>query len=210
LVGEGIADPDLLVKRRRTHELKDIDHELMITEFHITLFLATRGSDFQLLDWRQGQGIHDRVVIGGKEYPFTPDAFFKLEDPGQPAGAVGRAFFLEADRSSETWPKQFRDKVLASWYYGKNRLHEEKFGIKSFRVLTLTVSEGRAQELCTKTRALLSEERAWKHYFFSSVRNFSLQNPSSVLQSVYLRPGKSERYPLMPEPKPSQIETSGL
>ena len=78
------------------------------------------------------------------------------------------------------------------------------------RVLTLTVSEARVQELCTKTRALLSEERAWKHYFFSSVRNFSLQNPSSVLQSVYLRPGKSERYPLMPEPKPSQTETSVL
>ena len=210
---KGIADEEVLIKRLRTHELKPLylNHEMMIIDFHVMLSLATRGSFLRLVRWEEGRHLYGSVVVKGEKLLVTPDAFFTLEDSRRPAGRNQADFFLEADRTTETWPKQFQNKVRAYWCYLKDGPHEKKFNeekitITNFRVLTLTISHKRAEILSDKTHKLVPDGR--KHYLFSSLENFSLENPAPILEAVYLRPGAEIRHPLIPPPQPSQVETS--
>jgi len=127
LVEKGIADEEVLIKRLRTHELKPLylNHEMMIIDFHVMLSLATRGSFLRLVRCEEGRHLYDSVVVKGERLPVTPDAFFTLEDSRRPAGRNLADFFLEADRTTETWPKQFQNKVRAYWCYLKDGPHEK-------------------------------------------------------------------------------------
>ena len=55
-------------------------------------------------------------------------------------------FLLEADCSSMTTSRYFR-KLRAYWFWWKTGDHQRKFGIPRFRVLTLTNSENRKENL---------------------------------------------------------------
>jgi len=81
-------------------------------------------------------------------------------------------------------------------------LHANKFGIKNFRMLTITLTAARAKNLCGLAASSLPE-RAKKYYFFTSIENFSLENPAPILESVYLSPRNCEPgvyFPLVAAP----------
>jgi hypothetical protein len=205
LVDEGIADEELLAQRSRIHELKELflKHEMMIVDLHVTLSLATRDNALRLVDWREGRELHDSVVVKdhgvNKSLPVRPDAFFTLEDSRRPPGENKAHYFLEADRSTEN-QSRFRDKIRAYFHYIEEGLHNKKFGIKHFRVLTIATTEERAKNLAAMTRELLPEY-GWKYFFFGSLKNFSIENPAPILEAVHLSPRDVERrYPLVPVP----------
>lgn len=217
LVEEGIGKPELLSERLRIHELKELflKHEMMIVDLHVILALATRESTFRLIAWREGRELFDYVLIadhhGLKKLPVRPDAFFTLEDSRRPEGANRATFFFEADRSTETQTR-FKEKISAYWHYLEQGLHAKKFGIKSFRVITVTVTEARAENLCVLAASLLPE-RARKYYLFTALKNFSLENPAPIFTEIYLSPRTTEtktRYPLIPPPNPSQNVPAGV
>jgi hypothetical protein len=61
-------------------------------------------------------------------------------------------------------------------------------------------TDERAKNLALLAGSLLPE-RARKYYFFSSLNNFSLENPSPILEAVHLSPRDADlRYPLVPPP----------
>ncbi|MBX9660394.1 MAG: replication-relaxation family protein [Nitrospiraceae bacterium] len=210
LVEEGIAQPELLSERLRAHELKELflKHEMMLVDLHVILALASRESDLRLVAWQEGRKLFDYVSVqdhdGVRKLPVRPDAFFTIEDSRRPDGANRAHFFLEIDRSTENQTR-FKEKISAYWHYLEQGLHARKFGIKNFRILTVTLTDSRAKNLCDLAGSLLPE-RARKYYFFSALKNFSLENPAPILGDVYFspRPGGSEtRYPLVPPPTPS-------
>ena len=93
------------------------------------------------------QKLEDRIEHRGKKYAVIPDGFFGLEDP------KGKFyFFLEADRSTMS-NRRFLNKMKAYWNWWKQKGHQKKFGIKNFRVLTLTISKERAEELALGLKA---------------------------------------------------------
>jgi hypothetical protein len=209
LVEEGRAGPDLLDKRFRLHELSEyfLKHEMMIADVHVILSLAGRSGALKLISWREGRGLHDSVTVAGhdgvEKSPFRPDAFFALKDSRRNEGQDLMHFFLEADRSRENHP-DFGEKIPVYWHYLQQGLHEKQFGIKSFRMITVTITDERARKLA-KCVAELVPQGAWKYFLFTSCKNFSLDNPAPIFDDICLRPGGSEtdhlRYPLVRPPQ---------
>jgi hypothetical protein len=211
LVEQGIADEQMLSERLRTHELKELflKHEMMIVDLHVILSIAGKrtGAELRLVDWREGRELFDSVTAtthaGQSRLPIRPDAFCTLEDSRRLAGANRAHFFLEADRSTTT-QSRFTEKLLAYWHYLDQGLHTKKYGIKNFRVLTVTITPERAQSLCALAASVLPE-RARKFYLFTSLTQFSLDAPDPVFRDIYLSSRESgTRFPLVPAPSTSQ------
>jgi hypothetical protein len=192
LVERGIASPELLGERLRTSELTDhfFKHEMMLVDLHIMLSLASRRpeSPLELEDWQEGRGLWNSVSFMGSrgmvKLPFCPDAFFSLSDRRRP-GRQGGHFFLEADRSKETHPV-FSDKLLAYWNYHDQRMQKEQFDIETFRVLTVTLTQLRADNLCHMTASLppsVLPERARKYFLYTSLE--ALGGGALVFGNVY-------------------------
>jgi Replication-relaxation len=62
LLREGLITDEQAERRVREGELKSADfleHELMISDFHVMLTLATYNSSFELVAWKEGTEIHD-------------------------------------------------------------------------------------------------------------------------------------------------------
>jgi hypothetical protein len=68
-VEEGTGDDELLLERSRIHELKEqfLKHEMMIVDLQVILSLATRGSNFRLVSWKEGRGLYDSVTVADHE-----------------------------------------------------------------------------------------------------------------------------------------------
>ena len=87
-----------------------------------------------------------QVRLSGRSVGVTPDAIFGLHYLDEPEGANRTYFFLEVDRG--TMPVLRRDlgetsmyrKLLAYHATAAAELHTRHFGMKSFRVLTVTKS----------------------------------------------------------------------
>ena len=206
LVAEGVIAGNLADQRLRVSELKDLflKHEMLIVDHHVLLTLAARKSHFRLVTWREGRGLFDSVTVldsgGGKPLPVRPDAFFTIEDTRRDEGNNQFHFFLEIDRS--TMPHTaFKEKIRAYWQYREQGLHARKHGIKSFKVLTVTLTLARARNLCEMAATMLPQG-ARKHFLFTGADNYSLHNPKGIFEEIYLSPrggGDGIKYPLIPE-----------
>ncbi len=149
------------------------------------------------------------ITLCVQKLPIRPDAFFTIEDRGRLEGERRGHFFLEADRSTATHTR-FKEKIQAYWHYLEQELHAAKFGIKTFRVLTMTLTEARVEYLSALAASLLPQ-RGGKHYLFTSLKKFSLEDPAPVFSEIYFSPrpgGANVRYPLIPPPKPSQTDAA--
>jgi hypothetical protein len=203
LVERGIAPDAVLDTRPRHQELKDffLKHELFISDIHTALAVsATTSHPIRLVDWRQGQELFDSVTFlqQGKpcRLPVRPDGFFTLADTQRPPKRNKVHFFLEVDRSTATHTR-FADKITAYWHYFQNGLHEKKYGIKTFRVVTVTLTPERAANLCDLARSILPAP-AHRFYLFSSVDRFSFENPTAILGNIFITPKDTAAQPLIP------------
>ena len=168
LIEQGIGTEALLKERSRVHELKEffLRHEMMIVDLHVILALASPASSLQLIAWSEGRELHDSVLIstprGAEKWPVRPDAFFTLEDGRRATGGNRAHFALEADRSTAN-QKRFADKIKAYHHYIAQGLHSQKYGIKSLRVVTVTLTEERAVNLAEQAAKILPE---WSRKYF--------------------------------------------
>ena len=196
LVEQGIASQEFAESRLRHHELKELflKHQLMLVDLRCTLELACRGEALRLIAWREGKELWDTVAtwIDRKrvELPVCPDAYFVLEDSSRPDGRNRLNFFLEADRSTTTH-KRFQQKLIAYGQYLRDGRHTEKFGIKTFRVVTFTLTEKRALGLSAAAREVLVPD-ARKHFLFATNEGMSLANPHVILSEILMSPEEDE------------------
>jgi len=203
LVERGTAPKDFIGARLRHQELKELflNHAMMIVDVHTALTLASRKSHIKLVAWKEGQELFDRVKIReqgrGFLLPVRPDAFFTLEDASRPPGKNRVHFMLEADRSTTTH-ERFLKKIQAYWHYFQQGLHTKKYGIATFRVATVTITDARAANLCAAAETILLTQ-ARKFYLFTSHTQFSLSNPLSILEKIFITPRDrgTARYPLI-------------
>ena len=202
-------------RRLRAYELKELflQHEMLIVDHHVLFALAGKTSHLRLVDWQEGRGLFDSAVIadagGGRKLPVRPDAFFTIEDARRDEGKNRFPFFLEIDRSTMPHAK-FKEKIQAYWQYREQGLHAKRWGIKSFRVLTVTLTVARARNLRDLGRTMLPES-ARKHFLFTAADNYSLQDPSRIFADICLSPlenGQDVTYPLIPDPEDSLAKTA--
>lgn len=215
LVGQGIASAELLDERLRTHELTELflKHEKMIVDIHVALTLASRSGLVRLAGWQEGRKLYDTVTATDRQetdrLPIRPDAFFTLEDSRRPEGANRAHFALEADRST-TSHTRFQEKFRAYWNYIEQGLHAKKFGVKGFRILTITLTDERANNLCSMAAATIPE-RARKYFLFASLKNFDRQNLDLMSDPTCRSArsaGKTELYPLVSAPDELQKKSA--
>lgn len=182
--------------RLRTNELKPLflSHTLLVTDIHTTLMLASRNSPLQIADWREGKGIYDSVIFyeNGRKIrlPVCPDGFFSIVNKAQPVPGNQLAFALEADRSTTT-RRTFDDKIKAYCQYLEQNRQVKMFNVKWFRVVTITLTNARANSLANLANQTVPD-RLKKFFLFTSHENFSLEDPNPIYKSIY-RTLKSEK-----------------
>ena len=121
----------------------------------------------------------------------APDAFFGLEDP------KGRLyFFLEADRGTMTVPR-FTRKIAAYATYLRDGRHRDKFGIKSFWVLTVTTGRRRREHLISAARDVDAVRGLEYHFLFTDEECISLEHPESFLGEIWTTPGDARPHRLL-------------
>ena len=139
---------------RNDRELSDIHraHTLMLGDIRIGLEVATKKSEeLELVEWEQGRHIHGSVETPEfGRVPIAPDAFFSVRKLGG-GESVFYHFLLEADRSTETLQSRTGYRSLNQRYRGYFQFHREKgfakWGIRAARILTITTSEQRRNNL---------------------------------------------------------------
>lgn len=169
--------------RLRTNELKPLflSHTLLVTDIHAALILASRDSKKRLADWREGRELYDSVTFydAGRKIrlPVCPDAFFQIEK-----GTARLAYALEADRGTTT-RRTFEAKLNAYWRFLEQNRQIKAYGVKWFRVVTITLTQARADSLATLAgQAVPSAFR--KFFLFAAVDKFSEYSSESIFDSI--------------------------
>ncbi len=196
LAHQGIIPIEDVPERFRANELKPLflNHTLFVSDIHATLLLASSNSHLQLIEWQEGKGIYDDVTFyedGRKvRLPVCPDGFFTLKNTSRPEPTNRLSFALEADRSTTT-RRTFDDKLRAYCNYLEQKKQEKRFNVRWFRVVTITLTQARADSL----RALAREsvpDRLQKFFLFTSREYFSLDEPDYIYYEIY-RSAKDEK-----------------
>ena len=179
-------------KKNREVKRKYIKHALMISQFRTALTLALRTrEDVRLLYWRQGKEIRDKVeVLIDKEkkirYPVWPDGFFCLQVP---RGNLN--FFFEADQSTMAGARVVK-KMKGYWEYWRQKKHTKKYGTKYFRVLTITISEARKDNLRKETKKADPKGKGSPMFMFACEKSYSLKEPQNILEAIWQTPEGEE------------------
>ena len=172
--------------KNREAGLPYIDHTLMIANFRATLSLAMQSLDHsRLLSWKQGPDLKANVKVRGRTVAVVPDGFFALESKGHL-----QHFLLEADRSTMTTMRYFR-KLRAYWLWWKAGGHRRKFGIPRFRVLTVTTSEKRKENLRRLATDADDGRRGSPMFLFACNKSFSLGDPQTILEPIWQSPANN-------------------
>ena len=135
------------------HSRRTLDHELAITDFHISLkhFCEAHGLD---LLWRQShlkRGIH-------------PDAYFSVTDPKKEGKNTGH-FFVEIERSKIGNHKHGEPSImrkLAQYYdtYNTDQCYRD-WNLTTFRVIVQVMNRVRAENLLTALSMHFNHPMFW-------------------------------------------------
>jgi hypothetical protein len=169
----------------------------MVVDLHVALERATRDSHIKLVAWKQGVELFDTVTIREPaktvRLPVRPDGAFTLEDTTRMRGKNRLHFVLEADRSTTTH-ERFHQKLKAYWHYFTQGQHTKKFGIKSIRVVTVTLTKDRAANLRQSAEDIVPE--VWRKYFlFTNIQEFL----TSPFEDICGMPHDTQLHRLIPQ-----------
>jgi hypothetical protein len=140
-----------------------LEHTLAINDVMVSVTLACRQRGYELETWyteNQMKANVDRVAIytptGRREsVPVVPDSYFVVI-----AHQRRYPFFLELDRGTMTLSR-FKTKVQGYMAYHRSGGYEQRYGIRSIRVLTVTLGEQRLLHLKAATEQVRGLEWFW-------------------------------------------------
>lgn len=199
--GKESAKGDWSEKNRQVR-LRYLEHALMVSRFRATLTLAMRlNGNVALERWQQGQELKDEVRVEHSDWteriPVYPDAYFVLRLLAEPEGRNRIHVFVEADRGTMT-TKRFFVKTRGYWHYWRSGKQDERFGMKNFLVLTVTLTPERAESLCAATGKLdAPKHRGLRMFLFGAENNYTLAEPLRVLDSIWTTAADQGRYSLL-------------
>ena len=189
LIEQGYAPQTLANKRIRHYELKEIGlrHSVFVADVHLRILLLAKPGPIKLAYWQEGPALWDSVVAraGEPAIPVRPDAFFILQHTERPEGKNRIHFFLEADRSTMSH-ERMAQKLRGYVAYHDQQRHALKYaGMKSFRVVTVTQTRGRAKELQHGLQHLIPTAPMQRAYRFIAFEDLAL---AALLPPPALKP----------------------
>lgn len=141
-----------------------LEHLVSINDVRIAVTISCQTKpNFELLHWLGDSELkadYDRVMIRmttgkHKTISLIPDSYFVLATP------LGQSHcFLELDRGTMT-VKRFKEKILAYQQYYATGVYQKRYQTRSLRVLTVTTSQIRADNLRLAAEELQVKQRFW-------------------------------------------------
>lgn len=151
-------------KRNKDISAQFLEHTIAINTVRIAVARAcSTDTPYTLMEWRGENDLkadYDRVTIRKENgrlqsVSVIPDSYFALDTPRGKA-----AFFLELDRGTMT-TKRFKTKILAYQVYYESGAYQRRFQTKSLRILTVTTSQARLENLKRVTEEAGGKLRYW-------------------------------------------------
>lgn len=173
--------------RLRTNELKPLflNHTLLVTDIHAAFILGGRNSEKRLANWREGKQLYESVSFyedgKKKRLPVCPDAFFEIEQSGKRL-----AYALEADRGTTT-RRTFNDKIHAYWRFLEQNRQQQTYSVKWFRVVTVTLTEARANNLADFAKELVPTS-IQKYFLFTYKDRLSFDQSKAIVGAIFRTP----------------------
>lgn len=182
-----------------------LEHALLIADVMTALELACRENDGIRLHLLDGLSPADDASTSSRDYRWqvtlrsrqrlgiAPDRVFALEYTNDCQEPTRAFFFLEADRGTMPVTRSnlrqscFQRKLLAyeaTWSQG---VHQRRFGMHRFRVLTVTGSQERLRHLVEATRQL--EQGRGLFLFLDEA---TMRNSPDVLKELWYSPSGTE------------------
>ena len=186
--------------RKKNMETGDlhIKHALMVSNFRVAMTLAIEKlPEVNLLFWKLSlvKELLDHISVEGEPKPISinPDSFFGLFNGKKEKPKL--FYFLEMDRSSMTHDR-FLKKLKGYYYYWLHKKCSEQYGIKYFRVLTVTKSIERAKNLRELSRQV-DDGRGWPGFLFTAEEMYDVKDPQSVLKKIWQTPADEHLHHLL-------------
>lgn len=169
--------------REVNHTSPLIAHALMISQFRVCLTLALQNRiDIKLIRWTQGNDLKVLLRRRGENPALVPDAFFILD-----TSEFKYPCFLEADRGTMT-EERFVNKLRLYWRHWREEGFSKSLGITHFRVLTITPTEARAENLCRAAKEADDRKQGSAMFLFLSETAYGTTRPDGILQAAWKCP----------------------
>lgn len=163
-----------------------IEHTLKRNDLRIALTLACKSTpNIELLFWRQDKSIKDHVTfINSKSQkllriPLMADGFFGLKINNKKF-----YFFVEIDRGSID-NKRILNRMKGYYNFWLQKRHIKKFGIGNFRVLTITTTQQRMENLIETTKKVRKGNIGSNLFWFTTFDRYSLENPKNIFEKIW-------------------------
>ncbi len=130
----------------------------------------------------------------GDSFSVIPDKVFGLHFTDEPAGQNKAYFFLEADRGTmpikrnNLFKTSFYKKLLGYWTAWNNNLFKKTFGFKNVRVLTITTSQDRIDNIIRagkESEEIRGKGKGSRMFLFTTAKNIHLEDPENVLKPIW-------------------------
>jgi hypothetical protein len=172
---------DWTTKNREAGE-RHIQHALMVARFRHALTLALRDRpETAIASWEHAGVFRVPVTYEdrkGKEITISiiPDACFTIRDKDD-----FMYFFLEADQSTMSHDR-FLKKLKSYYHFFATEIYKQPdnpYHLPSFRVLTLTKSEQRKDNLRALARQVNDRQKALNLFWFACEKPYT-KNPAAI------------------------------
>ena len=183
-------DVQTWVRRNAKISSPNLAHALMVSQFRTALMLALPKRGGEVARWLQGYDLKDELTAKGRSPALVPDGFFTVK-----LGGKQWHFFLEADRSTMTHHR-FLAKMRTYWTWFVEKTYNDHLHFQSFRVLTITNTAGRRDNLRVATKSADTRRTGSGLFLFGYEKDYTLDNPASVLQSIWLSAKDDAAHPL--------------
>jgi len=166
-------------------EIYFLEHTLAVNDIRVAFTVSARSLGYELEwipEWEL-KTLKERVrdpERSGKFLPITPDGYFILKDNNREA-----RFSVEADRATET-NRRWKDKVRGYVEYVKTGQYFRRYNAESLRVLTVTTSPKRLENLSTTTKDVEGAS------FFWFTTEDKILNHNVIIDPIWIKDCKEE------------------
>lgn len=141
-------------------EIYFLEHTLAVNDIRVAFTISARslGYSFEWIPEWELKALKEKVrdpEKPGKFLPINPDGYFILRDHNRKA-----RFCVEADRATET-NRRWKDKARGYVEYVQTGQYFKRYNAESLRVLTVTTSQKRLENLLTATKAVKGASFFW-------------------------------------------------
>lgn len=181
---------DLNFASRQVTNYVTLQHLLKVNDVRVAITCAASDiPDFELVEWRNETVFRsrpDHVLIKkkgqGKRKPVLPDGYCLIRTPGGYAHC-----FIEVDRGREN-QRQFANQIEIYQAYMESGLYQKQFKTTSLRILVITTSQRRLENLMNAAKRVGANDRYW----FST---FEQVTPQTVLtEAIWYKPDKQHSH----------------